>query len=62
MTDDRRRALDAVLATLETACEVMEEPWGTFVVNPEFHLIHMANFLWLRTLPSGGVAAVVRRM
>ena len=62
MTDGRRRALDAVLATLETACEVIEEPWGTFVVNPEFHLIHMANFLWLHGLPPEGVPAVVRRM
>ena len=62
MTDDRRRALDAVLATLETACQVIEEPWATFVVNPEFHWIHMANFLWLRALPHGGVPAVVRRM
>ena len=62
MTDDRRRALDAVLATLETACQVIEEPWGTFVVNPEFHRIHMANFLWLRSLPPEGVPAVVRRM
>ena len=62
MTDDRRRALDAVLATLETTCEVIEEPWGTFVVNPEFHRIHMANFLWLHGLPPEGVPAVVRRM
>jgi len=62
MTDDRRRALDAVLATLETACQVIEEPWATFVVNPEFHWIHMANFLWLRALPHGGVPAVVRHM
>lgn len=62
MTDDRRRALDTVLATLEAACDVTEEPWGTFVVNPEFHRIHMANLLWLRSLPPGGVPAVVRRM
>ncbi|HEV8595086.1 MAG TPA: GNAT family N-acetyltransferase [Thermoplasmata archaeon] len=62
MTDDRRRALDTVLATLETACEVTDEPWGTFVVNPEFHRIHMANFLWLRDLPRGGVAEAVRRI
>ena len=55
MTDDRRRALDAVLATLTAACEIVEEPWGTIVANPEFHRIHMANFLWLRRLPPDGL-------
>ena len=62
MTDDRRRALDTILATLEAACEVIAESWGTFVVNPEFHRIHMANFLWLQALPPGGVPTVVDRM
>lgn len=62
MTDDRRKALDTVLATLEAACEVVEEPWGTFAVNAEFHRIHMANFLWLRALPPGGIPTAVRRM
>ncbi len=61
MTDDRQRALDAILASLESACEVVEEPWGTFVVNPEFHRIHMANFLWLRSLPPGGVREALAR-
>jgi len=62
MTEDRRAALDAILASLESACEVTEEPWGTFVLNPEFHLIQMANFLWLRSLPAGGVAEAARRL
>jgi len=62
MTDDRRRALGAVLASLGSACEVVEEPWGTLVINPEFHRIHMANFLWLRELPAGGIAAAIDGM
>jgi len=33
MTDDQRRALDAILASLEAACEVVEEPWGVIVVG-----------------------------
>jgi ribosomal protein S18 acetylase RimI-like enzyme len=62
MTDDRRRALDVLLATLEAGCEVVEEPWGAIAVNPEFPRIHMANFLWLRTLPPGGLDAALRRL
>lgn len=50
-----------MLASLEGGCEVIEEPWGVLVVNPEFHLVHMANFLWLRELPSGGVEDALRR-
>ena len=62
MTDDRRRALDAVLASLEAACDVSEEPWGAIVANPEFHRIHMANFLWLRHLPKDGLDAALARV
>lgn len=62
MTDDRRSALDAVLASLEAACEIVEEPWGVIIANPEFHRIHMANFLWLRRLPAGGLAEALQRL
>jgi len=61
VTDDRRRALDAVLASLEAGCDVVEEPWGAIVASPEFHRIHMANFLWLRALPNGGLGEAMRR-
>lgn len=40
---------------------MLEEPWGTIVANPEFHLIHMGNFAWVRDLPDGGLAAVLAR-
>lgn len=62
MTDDRRKALDAVLASLEAACEVVDEPWGTIVASPEFHRIHMANFLWLRRLPPDGIDGALSRL
>ncbi len=62
MTDDRRSALDAVLASLEAACQVIEEPWGVFVANPEFHRIHMGNFLWLRALPPAGIDGALARL
>jgi len=62
VTGDRRRALDAFLASMEALCEVVEEPWGTFVRNVEFHRLHMANFLWLRELPPGGLDGALRRM
>ena len=62
MTDDRRRALDAFLASMQAACEVIEESWGTLVRNAEFHRLHMANFLWLRSLPPGGLDAALGRM
>ena len=62
MTDDQRRALGAILASLEAACEVVEEPWGAIVVNPEFHRIHMANFLWLHHLPPNGLDGALARV
>lgn len=62
MTDDRRRALDAVLATLEAGCDVMDEGWGVIASNPEFHRVHMANFLWLRALPPGGLGDALVRL
>ena len=62
MTDDRRKALDTILASLEATCEVVEEPWGTIVASPEFHRIHMANFLWLRRLPPDGIDGALARL
>ncbi|TLZ49779.1 MAG: GNAT family N-acetyltransferase [Methanobacteriota archaeon] len=62
MTDERRRALEALLASLEAACEVVDEPWGTIVTSPEFHRIHMANLLWLRRLPTGGLREALARV
>jgi len=59
---DRRRALDAFLVSMEVSCEVLEEPWGSLVRSAEFHRLHMANFLWLRELPPGGLDAALRRM
>jgi len=61
VTDDRRRTLDAILASLEAACDLVDEPWGTLVSNPEFRRVHMANFLWLRSLPPGGVEEALLR-
>lgn len=59
--DERTAAVRAILASLEGACEVLEEPWGAIVANPEFHLIHMGNFAWVRELPDGGLGAVLAR-
>lgn len=54
-------ALGAILASLEGGCEVLDESWGVFVSNAEFHRVHMANFLWLRAPPPDGVAVALRR-
>lgn len=50
-----------MLGALEGGCEILEETWGTFVVNPEFYRIHEANCLWLRALPPGGLAEALAR-
>ena len=60
MTDDRRLALDVALAALESSCQVVEQPWGVLVMNPEFPRVHMANFLWLRALPAGDLHEALR--
>lgn len=62
MTDQRDAAVHAILSAQEATCDVRDEGWGTLVVNPEFHLIHVANYLSLRTLPSGGLVEALRRM
>jgi putative acetyltransferase len=62
VTDLRAVAVRAILSAQEAACDVRDEGWGTLVVNPEFHLIHVANYLSLRSLPSGGLVEVLRRM
>ena len=62
MTDLRGVAVRAILSAQEATCDVRVEGWGTFVVNAEFHLLHVANYLSLRTLPLGGLVEVLRRM
>lgn len=62
MTDLRGVAVRAILSAQEATCDVRDEAWGTLVLNPEFHLLHVANYLSLRALPPGGLAEVLRRM
>lgn len=61
MTDELAAVSRAMLASLEAGCDVIEEPWGAFVVSAEFHLVHIANFVWLRGLPAGGLREVLDR-
>ena len=55
-------AVRAILSAQEATCDVSEVPWGTLVVNPEFHLVHDANYLDLKAPAPGGIPEVLRRM
>lgn len=61
MSDDLSASLGSILSSLEGGCEVLDLGWGVLVSSAEFHRLHMANFLWLRSEPPSGVHGLLDR-